>query len=69
MAIHVTARLGTPQRFQLKRVLGRDYALAYWMIAPSVVVLFGLIAFPFIRPDNHGSIWITRNNINYSLQA
>ena len=33
---------------QLRRLLGRDYALAYWLIAPSVVVL-GLIAFPFIR--------------------
>jgi hypothetical protein len=34
---------------QLRRLLGRDYALAYWLIAPSVVVLLGLIAFPFIR--------------------
>ncbi len=33
----------------LKRLLGRDYALAYWMIAPAVLVLLGLIAYPFIR--------------------
>ncbi|MCL5110560.1 MAG: sugar ABC transporter permease [Chloroflexi bacterium] len=33
----------------LKRWLGRDYALAYLLIAPSVLVLLGLIAYPFAR--------------------
>jgi multiple sugar transport system permease protein len=37
------------RRPRLQQWLGRDYALAYWLIAPSVVVLFGLIAFPFTR--------------------
>lgn len=50
MAEIVTARLGSLQRgWHLKRVLGRDFALAYWMITPAVLVLLGLIAFPFIR--------------------
>jgi len=49
MANDVTARPGSPRNWHLKRVLGRDYALAYWMIAPSVLVLLGLIAFPFVR--------------------
>ncbi|MCL4371685.1 MAG: sugar ABC transporter permease [Chloroflexi bacterium] len=38
-----------PRRFDAKRVLGRDYALAYLMVAPALVVLLGLIAFPFFR--------------------
>ena len=46
----VIAQPGTLHRgSRLKRVLGRDFVLAYWLIAPSVLVLFGLIAFPFVR--------------------
>ena len=37
------------RRFSAKRVLGRDYVLAYLMVAPSLVVLLGLIAYPFVR--------------------
>ncbi len=37
------------KRFSAKRMLGRDYALAYLMVAPALVVLLGLIAFPFVR--------------------
>ena len=49
MADYVTAGPGSLRNWRLKRVLGRDYALAYWLIAPSILVLLGLIAFPFIR--------------------
>ena len=50
MAELVVGRSGGLQKtWQLKRVIGRDFALAYWMIAPAVLVLFGLIAFPFVR--------------------
>ena len=37
------------RRPRLRMLLGRDFALAYWMIAPAVLILIGLIAFPFIR--------------------
>jgi multiple sugar transport system permease protein len=43
------AHSGTSPDWRLKRAFGRDYALAYWLIAPSVLVLLGLIAFPFVR--------------------
>ncbi len=33
----------------MRRILGRDYALAYLMVAPSLIVLLGLIAYPFLR--------------------
>ena len=50
MAEIVTTVPGSLHRsWQLKRALGRDYGLAYWMIAPAVLVLLGLIAYPFIR--------------------
>lgn len=49
MAENVMANPSGTWDRQLRRLLGRDYALAYWLIAPSVVVLLGLIAFPFIR--------------------
>jgi len=49
MANHVTTKPAVLRHGTLKRVLGRDYALAYWLIAPSLLVLLGLIAFPFIR--------------------
>lgn len=39
----------SPKRFSAKRMLGKDYALAYLMIAPSLLVLLGLIAYPFLR--------------------
>ncbi len=38
-----------PRRFNAKRILGRDYALAYLMVAPSLLVLLGLIGYPFLR--------------------
>ena len=34
---------------QSKRVLGRDWPVAYLFIAPLVILLFGLIAYPLIR--------------------
>lgn len=40
---------GPGRLWNLKSWLGRDYALAYLMIAPSVLVLLGLIAYPFLR--------------------
>jgi multiple sugar transport system permease protein len=43
------ATIGGPRRRGLKRLLGRDYQLAYLMIAPSLLVLLGLIGFPFVR--------------------
>ncbi|MHB1135027.1 MAG: carbohydrate ABC transporter permease [Chloroflexota bacterium] len=40
---------GPGRAWNLKRLFGRDYALAYLMIAPSLLVLLGLIAYPFLR--------------------
>lgn len=40
---------GRGRAWNLRRWLGRDYALAYLMVLPSLVVLLGLIAYPFIR--------------------
>lgn len=34
---------------QSKRVLGRDWPVAYVFIAPLVILLFGLIAYPLVR--------------------
>jgi multiple sugar transport system permease protein len=34
---------------QSKRVLGRDWPVAYLFIAPLVILLFGLIAYPLVR--------------------
>ena len=34
---------------QSKRVLGRDWPVAYLFIAPLIILLFGLIAYPLIR--------------------
>ncbi|HEX9015598.1 MAG TPA: sugar ABC transporter permease [Chloroflexota bacterium] len=48
-ASEATAAVASARRFTAKRVLGRDYALAYLMIAPALLVLVGLIAYPFLR--------------------
>ena len=34
---------------QSKRVLGRDWPIAYLFVAPLVILLFGLIAYPLLR--------------------
>ncbi len=41
--------VGFSKRRNPKKLLGRDYTLAYFMIAPSLLVLLGLIGFPFVR--------------------
>lgn len=57
MAIETTARqirVAAPARTasfwkQSKRILGRDWPVAYIFVAPLVILLFGLIAYPLIR--------------------
>ncbi len=46
----VTARTSpTSQRsFTLRRALGRDFATAWLFLAPCLIVLLGLIAYPFV---------------------
>jgi multiple sugar transport system permease protein len=45
----VAAPRSTPFRKQSKRVLGRDWPVAYLFVAPLVLLLFGLIAYPLVR--------------------
>ncbi len=46
----VTARPSSTSRrsFTLRRALGRDFATAWLFLAPCLIVLLGLIAYPFV---------------------
>ena len=37
-----------PSRVGLRRLLGRDWATAWLFLAPCLLVLVGLIAYPFV---------------------
>src|SRR5690349_9572415 len=50
------AREEKPQRGSLARWLGRDYAIAWPFMLPLLVVLIGLIAYPFIS-----ALWLSLN--------
>ncbi len=47
----VVANIGPAGTFwkQSRRVLGRDWQVAYIFVAPLVILLFGLIAYPLVR--------------------
>ncbi|HEY3107504.1 MAG TPA: hypothetical protein VGL23_02045, partial [Chloroflexota bacterium] len=53
----------TPPR-SLRAALGRDWQLAYPLVAPVLLVIFGLIAFPFVS-----SIWYSLQDIKIGGQG
>jgi multiple sugar transport system permease protein len=46
--VGVTPRPGVPRTLTFRRVLGRDWASAWLFLAPCLLVLVGLIAYPFV---------------------